>query len=164
MGQKLVWRKPGQQRNLGNCRAGCERVAQKDRGFKPRNAKPLKPKFGDERMKLAVERPRFEFFQVFWVAKMRIEPLSDKVVIKRVDAEAKTSGGIVLPDSAKEKSRQGKVLSVGGGRLNENGTRQKPLVAEGDRVLFSNYAGTEISVDGEELLILSENDILAVIN
>lgn len=95
---------------------------------------------------------------------MRIEPLSDKVVVKRLDAESKTAGGLVLPGSAQEKPRQGKVLSVGSGRMNENGTRQKPLVAEGDRVLFSNYSGTEISVDGEELLILNENDILAVIN
>lgn len=94
----------------------------------------------------------------------RIEPLADKVVVKRLESEAQSSGGIVLPDSSREKPRQGKILSVGGGRLMEDGRRQPPQVAEGDRVLFSSYAGAEISVDGDELLILSEDEILAVIN
>ena len=94
---------------------------------------------------------------------MRIEPLDDKVVVKRLDSESKTTGGLVLPDSAKEKPRQGKVLSVGCGRINGQGIRQPPQVAEGDRVVFSTYAGTEISVDGDELLILSEDEILAII-
>jgi len=95
---------------------------------------------------------------------MRIEPLADKVVVKRLDSDSKTTGGIVLPDTAKEKPIQGKVLSVGSGRLNNKGVRQPPQVAEGDRVLFSTYAGTEISIDGNELLILSEDEILAVID
>lgn len=94
---------------------------------------------------------------------MRIEPLGDKVVVKRLDPTAKTSGGILIPDSAREKPIQGKVLAVGAGKLTAQGSRQKMQVAEGDRVLFSNYAGTEIDVDGNEVLILSETDILAIV-
>ena len=94
---------------------------------------------------------------------MRIEPLGDKVVVKRTDAEDATAGGILLPDSAKEKSQQGRVLSVGNGRLLDDGSRGKPQVNEGDRVIFSSYAGTEIEIDGSELLIMSESDILAVL-
>ena len=94
---------------------------------------------------------------------MRVEPLSDKIVVKRMDAEETTAGGIVLPDAAREKPQQGRVLSVGEGRLLESGERAKPQVNEGDRVLFSSYAGTEIDVDGEELLIMSESDVLAVV-
>ncbi len=94
---------------------------------------------------------------------MRIEPLGDKVVVKRVDAEEVTAGGIVLPDSAQEKPAQGKVLSVGSGRLTDNGDRRELQVTEGDRVLFTSYAGTEIDVDGQTVLIMSESDILAVV-
>ncbi len=93
---------------------------------------------------------------------MRVIPVGDKVVVKRTEAEKKTAGGIVLPDSAAEKPKQGRVLSVGDGRLLENGQRVKPQVSEGDRVLFTSYAGTEVEVEGEELLILSESEILAV--
>lgn len=95
---------------------------------------------------------------------MRIEPLGEKIVVKRTDAEEVTSGGIVLPDSAQEKPAEGKVLSVGEGRMLADGSRAKPQVSEGDRVLFSSYAGTEIDVDGQDLLIMSETDILAVVN
>ncbi len=95
---------------------------------------------------------------------MRIEPLGDKVVVKRVDPAEKTSGGILLPDGAQEKPLQGKVLAVGAGKLVLNGSRQKMQVAEGDRILFSRYAGTEIDVDGEEVLILAETDILAIVD
>ncbi len=95
---------------------------------------------------------------------MRIEPLSDKVVVKRMDADETTAGGIVLPDSAKEKPQQGRVLSVGHGRMLDDGSRAKPQVGEGDRVLFTSYAGMEIDIDGEQLLIMSESDILAVLN
>lgn len=95
---------------------------------------------------------------------MRIEPLGDKVVIKRLDAEQTTAGGIVLPDSAQEKPFQGKVLSVGEGHLSDDGTRIKLQVNEGDRVLFSRYGGTEVEVDGEELLIMGEGEILAVLD
>jgi chaperonin GroES len=95
---------------------------------------------------------------------MRIEPLDDKVVVKRLDSDTKTAGGIMLPDSAKEKPLQGRVLSVGGGRMNSRGVRQPPQVAEGDRILFSTYAGMEIKIDGNELLILSEDEILAILD
>jgi chaperonin GroES len=93
---------------------------------------------------------------------MKVVPLNDKIVVKRLEAEDKTAGGIVLPDSAKEKPRQGKVLSLGDGKLLENGKRAKFQVKEGDKVLFTSYAGNEVTVDGEEYLIMSEDDILAV--
>ena len=93
---------------------------------------------------------------------MKVEPLGDKIVVKRMEAEETTAGGIVLPDSAQEKPAQGRVLSVGDGQLLKNGSRAASQVKEGDRVLFSSYAGTEISVDDEELLIMSESDILAI--
>jgi chaperonin GroES len=93
---------------------------------------------------------------------MRIEPLGDKVVVKRTEAEETTAGGIVLPDAAREKPQEGRVLSVGNGRLLADGSRGELQVQEGDRVLFSNYAGTEIEVDGGQLLIMNESDILAV--
>lgn len=94
---------------------------------------------------------------------MRIEPLGDKVVVKRTEAEESTAGGIVLPESAQEKPQEGRVLSVGNGKLLEDGTRGKLQVNEGDRVLFSSYAGSEIEIDGGRLLIMSESDILAII-
>ena len=93
----------------------------------------------------------------------RIVPLYDKVVVKRVEAEEKTKGGIVLPETAKEKPKEGIVVEVGDGRLLDNGERAKFQVQKGDRVIFSSYAGTEIKIDGEEFLIMSEDDILAVI-
>jgi len=93
---------------------------------------------------------------------VRLIPLGDKVVIKRLDAESKTAGGIVLPDSAMEKPQRGRVLSVGDGRLTGDGQRVHCQVQEGDRVIFSPWSGTEIKVDGSELLILREEDILAV--
>lgn len=95
---------------------------------------------------------------------MRIEPLGDKVVVKRTDAEEMTAGGIVLPDSAREKPQQGRVLSVGNGRLLDDGSRAQLQVNEGDRVLFSSYAGTEIEIDGDQLLIMAEADILAILS
>lgn len=93
----------------------------------------------------------------------RIRPLGDRVLIKRLEAEEKTAGGIVLPDTAKEKPKRGIVQAVGDGRLLDSGERSKLQVAKDDQVLFSSYAGTEIKVDGEELLILDEGDILAII-
>jgi chaperonin GroES len=95
---------------------------------------------------------------------MKVVPLNDKIVVKRLEAEEKTSGGIVLPDTAKEKPRQGKILSVGDGKMLENGKRASFQVKEGDRVLFASYAGNEVNIDGEELLIMSEDDILAVVD
>ncbi len=94
---------------------------------------------------------------------MKVVPLNDKIVVKRLEAEAKTAGGIMLPDSAKEKPKQGKVLSLGDGKRLETGERAPMLVKEGDRVLFSSYAGNEVTIDGEEYLIMTEDDILAVV-
>jgi chaperonin GroES len=94
---------------------------------------------------------------------MRVVPLNEKIVVKRLEAEDKTAGGILLPDSAKEKPRQGRILSLGQGKLLDNGKRAPFQVKEGDRVLFSSYAGSEITIDGEERLIMTEDDILAVI-
>ncbi len=95
---------------------------------------------------------------------MRIEPLGANVVVKRLEAEETTAGGIVLPDSAQQKPQQGRVLSVGDGRLTDEGVRVKSQVNEGDRVLFSNYSGTEVVVDDEDLLIMSEDEILAILD
>lgn len=94
---------------------------------------------------------------------MKVVPLAEKIVVKRIDAEETTAGGIVLPDTAREKPQQGRILSVGDGRLMDNGTRVKPQVSEGDRVIFTSYAGTEVEVNGEEVLIMREDDILAVL-
>ncbi len=94
---------------------------------------------------------------------MKIRPLGDKVLVERVEAEAKTAGGIVLPDTAKEKPQRGKVVSVGEGKMLENGTRREVQVKKGDLVLFTSYAGTEIKIDGKEYLIMDESDIMAVI-
>ena len=95
---------------------------------------------------------------------MKVVPLNDKVLIKRLEAEEKTAGGILLPDTAKEKPKQGKVLSVGEGKRLDNGQRAKFQVKEGDRVLFTSYAGNEVTINGEELLIMTEDDILAVVD
>jgi chaperonin GroES len=94
---------------------------------------------------------------------MKVVPLGDKVVVRRLEAEEQTAGGIVLPDTAKEVSRQGKVLSVGDGRIMKDGRRTPLQVSEGDRVIFSSYAGDEIKVEGESLLIMREDDLLAVV-
>ena len=94
---------------------------------------------------------------------MKIKPLGDRIVVKRLAAETKTAGGIVLPDSAKEKPKAGKVISVGEGRLLESGERGKMSIKKGDQVLFTSYAGTEISHDGEDVLIMNESDVLAVV-
>jgi chaperonin GroES len=94
---------------------------------------------------------------------MKLVPLGDKVVVKRLEAEERTAGGIVLPDAAREKPRQGRVLSVGDGRLLPDGSRAQHQVSEGDRVLFDRYAGSEIVINDEELLVLSEAEILAVV-
>ena len=95
---------------------------------------------------------------------MNVMPVGDNVVVKRLESEEKTAGGIVLPDSAIEKPKQGRVLSVGDGRLLADGTWAEHQVSEGDRVLFAGYAGTEVVVDDEQLLIMSEDEILAVVN
>ena len=85
------------------------------------------------------------------------------MLIKRIEAQGKTAGGIVLPDTAKEKPREGKVIAIGDGKLLKNGERAKFQVKKGERVLFSSYGGTEVKIDGEEYLLMSEDDILAII-
>ena len=93
----------------------------------------------------------------------KLRPLGDKILIKRVEAETKTKSGIVLPDSAKEKPKRGKVLSVGEGKRLDSGERAPLGVKKGEEVIFASYAGTEIKLDGEELIIMGEEDILAVV-
>jgi chaperonin GroES len=93
---------------------------------------------------------------------MKIRPLHDRVIVRRLEEEEKTAGGIIIPDTAKEKPQQGKVVSVGKGRILENGDLVPLIVKEGDRVLFSKYAGTDVKVNGEELLIMREDDILGI--
>ena len=94
---------------------------------------------------------------------MKMRPLSDRVIVKRIDEEQKTSGGIIIPDTAKEKPQQGKVIAVGKGRLLISGKVSPMAVKKGDRVLFGKYSGSDIKIDGEELLIMREDDILAIV-
>jgi chaperonin GroES len=93
----------------------------------------------------------------------KIVPLGDKILVKRLEAVEKTKGGIVLPDTAKEKPKEGKVIALGDGKLLDDGKRLAFQVKKGDRILFSSYAGSEIKIEGEEFLIMSEEDVLAVI-
>ncbi len=97
------------------------------------------------------------------MAKLNIRPLGDKVIVQRVEAEEKTSGGIVLPDSAKEKPKRGIILAIGDGRLLDDGTRSEMQVKKNDEVIFTSYAGTEIKVGGEDYMIMDESDILGII-
>lgn len=94
---------------------------------------------------------------------MKIKPLGDKVIVQRLEAEAKTAGGIVLPDSAKEKPKRGKIVAIGDGKQLDDGSRAAMTVKKGQEVLFTSYAGTEIKMDGKEYLIMDESDILAVV-
>jgi len=94
---------------------------------------------------------------------MKFKPLHDRVVVRRVEEEAKTSGGIIIPDTAKEKPMQGEVVSVGPGARNEKGELVTLDVKAGDRILFGKWSGTEVKIDGEELLIMKESDILGVL-
>jgi chaperonin GroES len=94
---------------------------------------------------------------------MKIRPLQDRIIVKRVDEEETTKGGIIIPDSAKEKPQEGKVIAVGKGKINEDGKLQPLDVKKGDKVLFSKYAGTEINIEGEEHLIIREDDVLGVV-
>jgi chaperonin GroES len=93
-----------------------------------------------------------------------IKPLGDKIVVQLLEAEEKTAGGIILPDSAKKKPTEGRVVAVGNGRVLDNGERNKLSVKEGDRVLFSKYGGNEVTVDGEEYTILDEDQVYAIVN
>jgi len=94
---------------------------------------------------------------------MAIRPLHDRLIVKRLEEEDKTKGGIIIPDSAKEKPAEGKVIAVGAGRLKKDGTKLPMEVKKGDRILFAKYGGTEVKIDGEEHLIMKEEDVLGVI-
>lgn len=94
---------------------------------------------------------------------MKIVPLNDKIVVERLEASDKTVGGIILPDTAKEKPKEGKILSLGEGKPLDNGKRAAFQVKVGDRVLFTSYAGSEVTVDGKEYIVMTEDDVLAVV-
>ena len=94
---------------------------------------------------------------------MKIRPLQDRILVKRLDEEEKTKGGIIIPDTAKEKPQEGKVIAVGGGKVSEDGKVLPLDVKKGDRVLFSKYSGTEVNLDGDEHLIVREDDVLGIL-
>ncbi len=94
---------------------------------------------------------------------MKVKPLADRIVVKRIEEEEKTKGGIIIPDAAKEKPQEGRVVAVGDGKVLENGQKSPLTVKVGDKILFGKYSGTEIKIDGDEHLILREDDVLAII-
>lgn len=94
---------------------------------------------------------------------MKVKPLQDRILVKRIEEEEKTKGGIIIPDAAKEKPQEGIVVAVGDGKVLESGQKVKPGVKAGDKILFGKYSGTEIKIDGDEHLILREDDVLAII-
>ncbi len=94
---------------------------------------------------------------------MKLQPLGDRILVKRIEAEEKTAGGIVVPDTAKEKPKEGEVISLGTGKVNEKGEKQAFVVKEGDRILFESYAGNEVKIDSEEYLVMKEDDVLGII-
>lgn len=94
---------------------------------------------------------------------MKLKPLGDRILVKRMEAEEVSKGGIILPDSAKEKPKEGTVVSIGGGKVKEDGSIVAMNVKTGDHILFTSYAGTEVTVDGEEFLIMREEDVLGVV-
>jgi chaperonin GroES len=95
---------------------------------------------------------------------MKIRPLHDRLIVKRLEEEEKTKGGIIIPDTAKEKPVEGKVIAAGDGRIKKDGTKIKMEVKAGDRILFAKYGGTEVKIDGEEHLMMKEDDVLAIID
>ena len=97
------------------------------------------------------------------MARLKLRPLGDKVIVKRVQAEGKTAGGIVLPDTAREKPKRGVVLATGTGRLLDDGRRSEMQVKKDDEVLFTSYAGTEVKIDGDDFIVMEESDILGVV-
>jgi chaperonin GroES len=97
------------------------------------------------------------------MAKINLKPLADRVIVKPMEAEEKTKGGIILPDTAKEKPIEGTIIAVGPGKITEDGKQVKLEVKEGDKVLYGKYSGTEVTVEGEEYLIMRESDIFAII-
>ncbi len=94
---------------------------------------------------------------------MKIRPLNDRLLVKRLEEEGKTAGGIIIPDSAKEKPAEGLVVAVGPGKVNDKGDRVALQVKDGDRVLFSKYGGTDVKIDGDDFLIMREDDILGIV-
>ncbi len=94
---------------------------------------------------------------------MKVKPLHDRILVQRIEEEERTKSGIIIPDTAKEKPIMGKVIAVGDGRILENGQKMPLTVKEGDRILFGKYAGTEVKIEGEEYLIMREDDVLAII-
>ena len=94
---------------------------------------------------------------------MKVRPLHDRIIVKRLEEEEKTKGGIIIPDTAKEKPIEGKVIAVGDGKIKEDGTKISMEIKKGDRVLFAKYGGTEIKIDGEDYLMMREDDVLAII-
>lgn len=94
---------------------------------------------------------------------MKVKPLGEKILIKRIEPEEKTPGGIVLPETAKEKPREGRVIALGEGKLLKSGERAKSQLKKGDRVVFASYAGTEVKLEGEDYILMSEDDVLAVV-
>jgi chaperonin GroES len=94
---------------------------------------------------------------------MKVQPLHDRILVKRLDEEQKTKGGIIIPDTAKEKPQEGKVVAVGKGRVLDDGKVQELAVKKGDKILFSKYAGTEIKLEGDEHIIIREDDVLAIL-
>jgi len=94
---------------------------------------------------------------------MKVRPLRDRIIVKRLEEEERTKGGIIIPDTAKEKPIEGKVIAVGDGRIKEDGGKIPLEVKKGDRILFAKYGGTEVSIDGEEHLMMKEDDVLAII-
>jgi chaperonin GroES len=94
---------------------------------------------------------------------MKVRPLHDRIIVQRLEEEEKTKGGIIIPDTAKEKPIEGKVIAVGAGRIKKDGTKVSLEVKKGDRVLYAKYGGTEVKIDGEEYLMMKEDDVLAII-
>jgi chaperonin GroES len=99
----------------------------------------------------------------YWGKEMKISPLNDRILVQRVEEEEKTAGGIIIPDKAKEKPVEGKIIAVGQGKLNDAGERVALQVKAGDAVLFSKYGGTDVKIDGENYLIMREDDVLGII-
>lgn len=95
---------------------------------------------------------------------MKLKPIGDKIIVERIEPENKTKGGIVLPDNAKEKPKEGKIIAIGQGKLLDNGSRAAPSVKVGEKVIFTSFAGSEVKIDNKEYLIMNEEDILAVVD
>ena len=97
------------------------------------------------------------------MAKTKFRPLHDRVLVRRIEADQKTAGGIIIPDTAAEKPMEGQIVAVGGGHVNDNGAVRPLDVQAGDKVIFSKWAGTEVTIDGEELMVMKESDIIGIV-